>query len=277
MFVSRIYSRCPLILGFCTALTWAPLSGIAQGDAREVLKKGDVISLNVFGEDSLTKSILISAEGKAVIPLLGALDAAGKSTTEFAALIEAGLEQDFIRDAQVSVSILEKRKKQVNVLGSVRAAGSYEFEDTTKLNLRTSIEAAGGLDENANKEKIEVVRLVAGTTKTYMLDLDGSASFSIKDEDTIVVYGFGKMGFVAISGEVASPGVLEIPPNMKFDLLTAITTAGGFTDIADKSDVEVKREINGRTQTFTFNVRRESGSEFIVQDGDKIIVGERMF
>jgi polysaccharide export outer membrane protein len=84
-----------------------------------------------------------------------------------------------------------------------------------------------------------------------------------------------------VLGQVASPGTKDIPEDRELDILSAIAAAGGFTRIANQSNVIVRRQEGDGDQTFKVDVKRlmkdKDMKPFIVHANDTIIVEERFF
>jgi protein involved in polysaccharide export with SLBB domain len=85
----------------------------------------------------------------------------------------------------------------------------------------------------------------------------------------------------SIMGQVASPGIYELPAEGTIPFAEAIAMAGGYTRIASKSKITVKRTAGGQEQVFKINGKdQEAGDKkltFRVQSGDVINVGESWF
>jgi len=83
---------------------------------------------------------------------------------------------------------------------------------------------------------------------------------------------------VSVLGQVSKPGPVPYFPNMT--IVDAIASAGGFTSIAAKNSVNLRREVSGKVETRTFPVAdiTEGRSPNIpVLPGDVLVVDERIF
>lgn len=85
----------------------------------------------------------------------------------------------------------------------------------------------------------------------------------------------------SIMGQVQSPGLYELPAEGTIPFAEAIAMAGGYTRIASKSKITVKRTAGGQEQVFKINGKdQEAGDKkltFRIQGGDVINVGESWF
>jgi len=84
---------------------------------------------------------------------------------------------------------------------------------------------------------------------------------------------------VTVKGQVNRPGPITLPTERPMDLLEAIASAGGETRAGDLSSVEVRRIKDGQTSTQKINLKElaRQNQVFMVQPGDVITVGIRMF
>lgn len=83
---------------------------------------------------------------------------------------------------------------------------------------------------------------------------------------------------VTVLGQVQKPGSFALVPGMT--LLQAVSMAGGFTSIAQKSRVNLSRVSDGKAETVVVNVEAiYTGHEqdIFLQSGDRIYVHERVF
>ena len=81
---------------------------------------------------------------------------------------------------------------------------------------------------------------------------------------------------VSVLGEVARSGFVMIPPDRKLMLVEAITSAGGFTGLAQKKEVNKRTDKSGKIQVYTINAeditRGTGGRDVELIDGDIITV-----
>ncbi len=90
---------------------------------------------------------------------------------------------------------------------------------------------------------------------------------------------------VNVLGEVATPGALPFPPEInEMDIVDVIAKAGGFTQLARRTRVEVTRlGSSGKVVVNEVNVedlirgRSRDGSRFMIQPGDTISVPAVLF
>ncbi|MGA7215837.1 MAG: polysaccharide biosynthesis/export family protein [Terrimicrobiaceae bacterium] len=104
--------------------------------------------------------------------------------------------------------------------------------------------------------------------------------FLVNPQLTVTVKDFSKKRFTVL-GQVQTPGSYSMPDNEPVTLLQAIGMAGGYTRIAEPSNITVKRIENGVESLLKLNAKRmargDASAAFRVLPGDVISVPESMF
>ncbi len=262
------------------------------GEVREnlKLKTGDIVSINVFGEASLTGAFTVGPGGEIVFPLLGTIPAAGSTAIEVGERIKTLLETDYIRSAQVSVAIAEEAKlapNTVTVIGQVMRPGQVAFEKDTPMDLFTAISTAGGLTERGDRNRIELKRRDDDDLRTQSVNLDRDRVLKLRDKDTIIVHALPEkiiaekvIQTVTVIGEVKQPGQVPLKDDQPLDIITAIAMSGGFTDVARPSRVVVRRNTEAGVQSIEVNVskmQRDNSQPFLLQPNDTVTVPQSVF
>jgi polysaccharide export outer membrane protein len=83
---------------------------------------------------------------------------------------------------------------------------------------------------------------------------------------------------ITVFGQVARPGQVSYYPNMT--IVDAIANAGGFTGIAAKNSVNLRREVAGKIETHVFpvaDIAEGRSQNVMVLPGDVLVVDERVF
>lgn len=100
----------------------------------------------------------------------------------------------------------------------------------------------------------------------------------LTDPSVIVSVTEYRSKIVTVLGQVQKPGSFPLSPGMT--LLQALSMAGGFTAIAQKSRVNLARVKDGKAKTVVVNVEAIYGGseeDIYLQSGDRIYVHERVF
>jgi len=143
-----------LLLFMALAPVGAPHAAEGEGLSGYRLGTGDLVRVQVFGEDDLSVESRVSDRGTIPYPLLGELKVVGLSIRGVEELIANRLRGDYLVNPQVSVSILEYRQFYVN--GQVKSPGGFPYQPG--LTVRQAVSLAGGFTERASRNKIFVVR-----------------------------------------------------------------------------------------------------------------------
>lgn len=140
---------------FCGALLLAGAACVAASEASYELQAGDVISVAVYQEENLSREVLIRPDGGMSYPLVGDIQAAGRSPLELKTELEASL-SEFIPDASVTVSVLQSNGNRVFVLGKVGKPGAYPI--FRPLDVMQALALAGGTTQFASTDDIRILR-----------------------------------------------------------------------------------------------------------------------
>jgi protein involved in polysaccharide export with SLBB domain len=100
----------------------------------------------------------------------------------------------------------------------------------------------------------------------------------LKDPQVIVTVKDRNSQKISVLGQVAKPGQVGYYPNMT--IVDAIASAGGFTGIAAKNSVNLRREVKGQIEMHVYPVADISegrSQNVMVQPGDVLVVDERVF
>ncbi|MCC6234178.1 MAG: polysaccharide export protein [Verrucomicrobiales bacterium] len=146
-----------LILG----LGWARLSGVAVAQSLDSyrIQPTDILVVEVVSEPQLgAKEFRVSSGGEISYPFIGAVKAAGRTTTEVQKEIKDLLEADYLVNAQVMVQVREFRKQQVAVLGQVNRPGLVNIPPERKMTVLEAISEAGGPTRLARTSDIQLTR-----------------------------------------------------------------------------------------------------------------------
>ena len=129
----------------------------------------DKIAITVFDAPELAREGAVDAAGNFSMPLVGSVEAGGKTPAEVAEAIAAKLRGRYLKNPQVAVNIKEVVAHTVTIDGSVRQPGVYPV--VGKMTLQQAVATAKGTDEAADLDKIIVFRTVGGQKMAAMFNL----------------------------------------------------------------------------------------------------------
>jgi len=222
------------------------LFSMQQVDAasRETLGVGDTIRVTVFQNPDLTTEARISERGTIVFPLIGEIALGGQTPAGAGNRIAAQLKQgNFMKDPQVTVSVLQVRSRQVSVLGNVARPGRYALDDTN-LTITDILALAGGISPGG-ADTVTVVTNRNGSEKKLEINVaemiaKGSMSpnFEIQSGDTIYVQ---RAPVFYIYGEVQRAGAYRLEPDMV--VMHALSLGGGLTPRGSERGLVIHRRM----------------------------------
>ena len=133
-----------------------------------------------------------------------------------------------------------------SVFGEVRKPGSYPLEKETTI--LEAISIAGGPTENADTQKLELLRKDGDGQQKIILNIKRLLTAGAGDEEALIQDGDviyqPRAEFFFVMGEVNKPGTYKLEEGMT--VTKAISVAGGFTDKAAKKKIKILREKNGK-------------------------------
>lgn len=144
-----------------------------------VLDAGDKLRVVVFGQEGLSNSYAVDGAGKISMPLIGGVEARGKTTAELGRAISARLRAGFVREPHVAVEVEVHRP--FFILGEVTAAGQYPY--VNGMTVETAVAIAGGFTPRAFKSQATVGRLVEG----QMVHATVPISYPLRPGDTVTI------------------------------------------------------------------------------------------
>lgn len=119
----------------------------------------DVIAVSVWKDADLSGTVPVRPDGKISLPLIGDIEAAGKTTGELHDLIVTRL-KPYVPDPDVTVIVDQINSQKYFVIGQVVHPGSFVL--TAPTTVVEALAAAGGFVDWAQTNKIVIVRHTAG-------------------------------------------------------------------------------------------------------------------
>jgi polysaccharide biosynthesis/export protein len=130
----------------------------------------DTIQVDVFNIPDLSREMQVDASGRIAMPLIGIIDARGKTAGELASAIEESLRGRYVRNPDVTVNIKSSVSQVVTVDGQVTEPGLYPV--TNQMTLMRVIASAKGLSEFAKQEEVVILRTVDGHKLAGLYDIN---------------------------------------------------------------------------------------------------------
>lgn len=127
---------------------------VAQESDNYTLGPGDVIVIQVFGEDELKLETQLTDSGTVNYPFLGTIKVTGMTIKQVEQHVYQGLKGDYFVEPNVFVGIVQYRPFYIH--GEVKKPGGYPYQPGMTVN--QAIALAGGMTERASRDKIFISR-----------------------------------------------------------------------------------------------------------------------
>ena len=157
-----------------------------------VIGNDDQLAINVWKEPDLTRTIPVRSDGKISLPLVGEIQAEGRTPLQLEEDIAAKL-KSFITEPEVTVIVEQINSQKFNILGQVNKPGSYPLSTATTV--LDAIAAAGGFRDFAKQKSIYILRQNASggearlefNYKDVIKGKNPQQNIKLEPRDTIVV------------------------------------------------------------------------------------------
>lgn len=249
----------------------------------------DVIQVQIWGRPDLSGSVPIDLSGKIQLPLVGQVDAKGRTTGELSSYVKGRYRLLDPSIPDVLITVAQYNSQSVTVVGEVRAPGKYGFR--TLPDLWTLILTAGGATPTADLARIKIVRKERADGEPSTLTVDLSRGIdrpaaeglpALMTKDVIVIPSLAETSIQGdqfqVLGAVRTPGIYRT--GAARTIVEAISLSGGTLPQADLRRVSLTRP--GGDGVIRYQVDLEShlidGKPLVqseIKPGDTITVPER--
>lgn len=260
------------------ALAGTTATSLAQADGGTVIHPGDQLSVQVYGDQTLTQNVTVLTDGTVAYPLIGQIHVAGKTPAQAATLVKQKLLK-YVRHPVVTIAITQLAQPTVMVLGDVKNPGKYQLPSDGRLS--DAIAAAGGLpDINGNYPEARIANATGKVTNVSLQKLlrlgDTKLDAPLAEGDVVYVPGPVQF-YVNVTGAVDHPGPIEV--NQGDSLAVAIAKAGDSANAqSDLNRIRLIRTApNGKQETSEINLYEalkgnDPAANVALQKGDTIYV-----
>jgi polysaccharide biosynthesis/export protein len=153
-----------------------------------VIGPSDALRINVWKNPELSGDARVRPDGTITIPLVGDIEAAGKTPgqlkTEIARRLAAYVKDE---NAAVSIAVTEVNSYRFTVSGNVEHAGI--FTSRYYVTIAEAIALAGGLNKFASPRKLVVVRQQPGGVRRIPIDFNRISSGEHPEENLALLSG----------------------------------------------------------------------------------------
>ena len=261
-----------LIITLMSFLTLAFSPVFAEDEFSDAVQVGDLIQVNVPGEETLNRGFQVDKRGRITLPEVGAVFVAGYDNEQLQKVVIDALSTTY-RDLSTATVFIKEQQILISVQGYVEQPGEYTLSLGSSVQM--ALYAAGGLRAGAQLDKLILKRGADRKEFNYKRFLDSgddSQLPELQSLDSIFVPASPLVGNIEQEfdaaklansgdsadsrnsikefGEVNAPGSFAYKENT--DLVDVIMRSGGVTRYAG---VEQIRVISNNTPTL-FNLKR---------------------
>src|SRR5882672_3766005 len=119
------------------------------------MSPGDKLRIVVYKDQQLSQSVQVRPDGKVTLPLIGDIEANGRTPIELRDAIGASL-KEYITNPTVAVIVVEATTATAYVMGEVNHPGAVSLQ--APLTVLQALAIAGGLKDFANAKNIRILR-----------------------------------------------------------------------------------------------------------------------
>jgi polysaccharide export outer membrane protein len=126
------------------------------------INPGDELEVHVWREEQLQRMVRVLPDGTFSFPLVGVVNAAGRTSVEIEQIITSALVNQYVEGKvpNVTVAVRAPSGLQFSVIGKVKSTGT--FTPGRYMTLLEALSFAGGTDEFANLDNIVIIRKTSG-------------------------------------------------------------------------------------------------------------------
>lgn len=175
--------------------------GLATTASAQALRPGDTISVSVWQEPKLDRTVVIPPGGMISFPLAGPVRAGGLTPEALAEALRGRLQKNYTEKLDITVAFVARAEKdeedealapRVYVTGEVTRPGPYIVK--LRTNVVQALALAGGLSPFAAKQRIQVRRKIKGGDDLYVFNYvayesgqDMGGNIDLKSGDIVIV------------------------------------------------------------------------------------------
>jgi polysaccharide export outer membrane protein len=228
-----------------------------------VLGRDDVVEVGLLGRNDFGGRSRVQADGTIQLPFIGKVPAAESTTAELSDVVRKALQAGgYFADPVVTVEVVGYASRYITVLGAVGAPGLVPINRPYRL---SEILARVGGIRDGGADFLSVRSADGSETRYQVSDLaTGNA-----DKDPFVKSGDKIYAPMAeqfyIYGQVNGPGAYVLRTGTTVRM--ALAMGGGLTESGNDKRVDVTR--GGKKLKLQL--------DDVIQPGDVLVVGERMF
>ena len=267
----------PTVTLLLWSLSVSPIRAQNPDSKNFIVGPEDVLEVLVWDNKDLNQIVFVRPDGKASLPLVGEIQAAGKTVQELQNYL-AAVYAKTIKSAAVTVIIKEIKSRPVYFVGGFGKPGVMQL--TRDLTLIQAVALVGGITPSADPEKGFVLRkekVIPVDFTKLMQTGDLSQNLKLEPGDSVVA---PLADLVYVQGEVKTPGAVKYMQDLT--VLMAISQVGGFTPRAAGGRVDILRGKGEKKERIRVDVDKvsrapEDNPDVLLKPNDIVLVPQRLF
>jgi protein involved in polysaccharide export with SLBB domain len=252
--------------------SFMPVSA-ANLDDSYVLDFGDVLRIQLLGQQDSIDSYQLERDGSINLPDIGKINLAGLPLAEASKLIKSKVNQAYIGTDSFT-SLENIRDVSVLLSGDVFNPGVYTLNGSS--NMLHALNVAGGISSFGSYRSIKLIRddKVIETLDIYNILINGKSASRNRLRSGDVIFVEPRANVVTLEGAFKRSSAYELKSNENG--ADAIEFANGLTIDADLSNIYLYRILDGEIKSIPIaNISQFNDIE--LNDEDRIFVRKHSF
>ena len=116
---------------------------------------GDILEISVWKDETLSRQVVVLPDGTISFPLIGRLNAGGKSVAQLKSEMEKKISR-YVPEPELTIIVQQVNSMVVYVVGKVNRPGHIPVN--SNISVLQALSMAGGLNTFADRQDIRIIR-----------------------------------------------------------------------------------------------------------------------
>ena len=135
-----------------------------QQDSDYVIGAGDVLYISVWKDEALTGDVVVLPDGTIAFPLVGSVQASGKTVAELKKDLEERIKR-YVPEPVLTVAVKTVNSMFIYVIGRVNNPGRFVLN--APITVLQALSMAGGVNPFADSNDIKIMRTEGSRTTVF--------------------------------------------------------------------------------------------------------------